>query len=104
MKKKDMHVGFGTQQELLSILKKDCATHKDVNKFRIDAREFLVTLLEKMFDKNPISFNIVKYASILDPNVLFSQPGIVLETEGSVRKIQNGHFFTTKKLKRAPLI
>ena len=43
MKKKDMHVGFGTQQELLSILKKDCATHKDINKFRIDAREFLVT-------------------------------------------------------------
>ena len=34
MKKKDMYVGFGTQQELLSILKKDCATHKDLNKFQ----------------------------------------------------------------------
>ena len=31
-------------------------------------------------------------------------PGIILETEGSIRKIQKGHFFTIKKLKRAPLI
>ena len=48
MKKKYMHVGFGTQQKLLSILEKDCTTHKDVNKFRIDAKEFLVTLQEKL--------------------------------------------------------
>ena len=68
-----MHGGFGTQQELLSILRKDCTTHNDVNKFQIDPREFLVTLLEKMFDKNPISFNIVKYPSVLDPKVLVSQ-------------------------------
>ena len=74
MKNEDMFVGFGTQQELLSILKKDCVPHKDVSKFRTDAREFLVTLLEKMFDKNPISFNIVKYASVLDPKILLSQP------------------------------
>ena len=72
MKKKDMHAGFGTQQELLSILKKDCATHKDVNIFRINAREFLVTLLEKTLDKNSIPLNIVKYASVLDLKVLLS--------------------------------
>ena len=74
MKKKGMYVGFGTQQELLSILKKELATHADVNKFRVDAREFLITLLKKMFHKNPISFSIVKYASVLDPKVLVTQP------------------------------
>ena len=31
-------------------------------------------------------------------------PGVILETKGSVRKIQKGHLFTTKKLKRAHLI
>ena len=30
--------------------------------------------------------------------------GVILETDGSVRKIQERHFFTTKMLKRAPLI
>ena len=77
MKKKDMHVSFGTQQELLSTLKRDCAAHNDINKFQIDEREFLVTLLEKAFDKNPISFNIVKYAPVLDPKVLGSMQIIV---------------------------
>ena len=38
-----MLVGFGPPQELLSILKKVCATHNDVNKFPVDAREILVT-------------------------------------------------------------
>ena len=53
-----------------SILKKDFAIHNDVNKFRIDAREFLVTLLENISDTNPVPFNVVKYASVLDPKVL----------------------------------
>ena len=69
MKKKDIHLSFGTQQELLSTLRRDCATYNDINKFQIDEREFLVTLLEKVFDKNTISFNIVN-ASVLDPKVL----------------------------------
>ena len=69
-----MHLGFGTQQELLPILRKDCATHNGLDNFRTDAREFLVTLLEKMSDTNPIPFNRVKYASVLVPKVLVSQP------------------------------
>ena len=69
-----MHVGFGTQQEFLSILKKDCATHSDESKFWIDESEFPDFLLESMFDKNPVSFNIFKYGSVLDPKVLVSQP------------------------------
>ena len=69
-----MHVGFGTQQDLLSILRKDCLNQKNVKKIRIDARKFLITLLEKIFDKNAMSFNRVKYVSVLDPKVLASHP------------------------------
>ena len=74
MKKKNVYAGFGTQQELLYILKKDCATHSNAKKFRIDAKEFQVTLLKKMLNKNPILFSLVKYASVLDPKVLVLQP------------------------------
>ena len=69
-----MYVGFATQQELSSILKKDCVTYNDLNKFRIDAKQVLMRLLEKMFDKNLLYISIVKYASVLDPGVLVSQP------------------------------
>ena len=63
IKKKDLRVGFGTLDELQSLLRKDLISQADINKSRIEAREFLVTLLEKMFRKNPLSFNIVKYMS-----------------------------------------
>ena len=65
IKKKDMHVGYGTLDELQSLLRKDLTSHADINNFRIEPREFVVTLLEKMFQRNPLSFNIVKYMSIL---------------------------------------
>ena len=73
MKKKDKHVGFGILDELQSLFRKDLISHADINKFHIEAKEFLVTLLEKMFRKNPLSFNIVKYMSVFDPKVLLNQ-------------------------------
>ena len=45
IRKKDMYVGFGTLEELQSFLRKDLISHADINKSRIEAREFLVTLL-----------------------------------------------------------
>jgi len=42
------------------------ATQAEINEFRAEARELLVALLEKMFKKNPLSFNFVKYASVFD--------------------------------------
>ena len=74
MKKKNVYAGFGAQEELLYILEKDCATHNNAKKFRTDAKEFQVTLLKKMLNKNPILFSLVKYASVLDPKVLVLQP------------------------------
>lgn len=40
------------------------ATHADANKFRIDAKEFLITLLEQMIYKNQFSFSIFKYCLV----------------------------------------
>ena len=73
IKKKYMHVGFGTLDELQSFLRKDLISHADINKFRIEAREFLVTLLEKMFRKNLLSSNTVKYMPVFNPKVLLNR-------------------------------
>ena len=73
IKKNDIHVGFVTLDEVQSLLRKDLISHADINKFRIETREFLVTLQEKMFRKNPLSFNIVKYMSVFNPKVLLNQ-------------------------------
>ena len=65
-----MHVSFDTQQELLSIFKKDFATHNDINKFQIDERKCLVTLMVKIRDKNSVLFSVVKCTFVLNPKVL----------------------------------
>ena len=79
-KKKDMNVGFGTLDELQSLLRKDLISQADINKFLIEAREFLVTSLEKMFRKNLHSFNIVRYMSVFDPKVLLNQASRVCKS------------------------
>ena len=75
-----MNVGFGTLDELQSLLRKDLISQADINKFLIEAREFLVTSLEKMFRKNLLSFNIVRYMSVFDPKVLLNQASRVCKS------------------------
>ena len=64
-------LGLTIKFEVIGKCEDYCATYNDVNKFQIDGREFLVTLLE---NNNPISFSVVKYASVQDPKVLVLQP------------------------------
>ena len=75
-----MNVGFGTLDELQSLLRKDLISQADINKFLIEGREFLVTSLEKMFRKNLLSFNIVRYMSVFDPKVLLNQASRVCKS------------------------
>ena len=51
--RKEADLGFAAEQELRTILRKDIETRKDINKFRGEARKFLVTMLKKLFSKNP---------------------------------------------------
>ena len=80
IKKKNMHVGFGTLDKLQSLLPKGLISHAAINKFRIEARELIVTLLEKMFRKNHLLLNIVKYMSVFDPKVLLNRAPIVCKS------------------------
>ena len=56
------------------LVEKDCATHNDINKFQIDERKCLVTLMVKIRDENSVLFSVVKCTFVLDPKVLVWQP------------------------------
>ena len=73
IKKKDMHLGFGTLDEIQSLLRNDLASQANISRFRVEAREFLVAMMEKIFQKNPLSFQFVQYATVFDPKVLLNQ-------------------------------
>ena len=51
--RREADLGFAAEQELRTIVRKDIKTRKVINKFRGEARKFLVTMLKKLFIKNP---------------------------------------------------
>ena len=71
-----MHLGFSTLDEIQSLLHNDLASQANISLFRVEAREFLVAMMEKIFQKNLLSFQFVQYATAFDPKVLLNQaPG-----------------------------
>ena len=73
IKKKDMHLCFGTLDEIQSLLRNDLASQANISRFRVEAREFLVAMMEKIFQKNPLPFQFVQYVTVFDPKFLLNQ-------------------------------
>ena len=49
LKKKDVHLGFAAEQELRQLRLRGGASLESSNKFRKEAMQFVLTLLEKFF-------------------------------------------------------
>ena len=91
IKKKDVHLGFGILDEIQSLLCNDLASQANISRFRVEAREFLVAMMEKIFQKNPLSFQFVQYATIFDPKVLLYQaPGDCKSLSGKLMHVLVG--------------
>ena len=91
IRKKDMHLGFGTLDEIQSLLRNDLAYQANISRFRVEAREFLVAMMEKIFQKNPLSSQFVQYATVFDPKVLLNQaPGDCKSLFGKLMRVLVG--------------
>ena len=91
IKKKDMHLGFGTLDEIQSLLHNDLASQANISRFCVEAREFLVAMMEKIFQKNHLSFQFVQHATVFDPKVLLNQaPGDCKSLFGKLMRVLVG--------------
>ena len=81
MKPKDMNVGFSTTAAIVDLRKKDLVTKKQIADFFSDVIIFLVSLIEKIFERSPISYLIVRYASIFDPKEMISVDAELLQSK-----------------------
>ena len=72
IKPKDMNVGFSTVAAFVDLSKKDLVTKKKLLIFFLILFFFLLCLIEKMLESSPISYSIVRYASILHPKEMIS--------------------------------
>ena len=78
---KDMNVGFSTTAVIADLRKKDLVTKKQIADFFSDVITFLVSLIEKMFERCPISYSVVRYASIFDPKEMISVDAELLQSK-----------------------
>ncbi|XP_057299676.1 uncharacterized protein LOC130630266 [Hydractinia symbiolongicarpus] len=81
MKPKNYNLGFATRFEINELKRKDLITNAQVAKFFTDAVIFVRSIVEKLFDKSPLSKNVVKNSTIFDPKVMVTESSSVLQTK-----------------------
>ena len=72
IKPKDMNVGFSTAAAVVDLRKKDLVTKKKIADIFPDIIFFLLSIIEKMLESSPISYSVVRYASIFHPKEMIS--------------------------------
>ena len=81
MKSKDMNVGFSTTAAIVDLRKKDLETKKQIAFFFSDVNTFFISLIEKMVERSPISYSVVRYASIFDRKEIISVDTDLLQSK-----------------------
>ena len=81
MKSKDMNVGFSTIAAIVDLRKKDLETKKQIAFFFSDVNTFFISLIEKMVERSPISYSVVRYASIFGRKEIISVDTDLLQSK-----------------------
>ena len=79
LKAKHINIGFGAKALITDLKQKDIINNSAIAKFLTESSTFVVTILNKLFNKSPAGSNVVRNASILDPNVVVSEKSEVLQ-------------------------
>ena len=69
---KDMHdvdLGFAVTEKIRKY--RGSYSKDDIKKFRLNYRNFIAVLLEKLLQRCPLKYDLIKGASCLDPNIMF---------------------------------
>ena len=66
LKVKDRHFGFSTEERLKNLERQDKITSADVRNFK-EASNMVVAIIEKIAEKSPLHFSVVRNANVFDP-------------------------------------
>ena len=70
---KDIEVGFATEHTIKTLLQKDTVTKSSVREFRKGCQTFVRSMIEKIFERSPITSAFLKAAAVFDPANLVSK-------------------------------
>ena len=65
-------MGFGVEENLRKLKSKDAVTPQQISAFKKEAQVFVVTKLNKLFERCPLNSNVIKSAAIFDLTKLVS--------------------------------
>ena len=66
----EVDIGVVTKRELTSLKSKKQISQAEKNEFQVNCKEFLVHTTEKLLEKSPLKFPVVKFLRCLDPQVM----------------------------------
>ena len=72
LKVNQISVGFATEKSLSNLMKKDLVDVKKVKEFMKKCRMFLVSMLQRIFERSPFQSTVVRSSRIFDPKVIVS--------------------------------
>lgn len=75
----EIELGFGVKNIIKDLKRKDTITNKEVAEFKIEAQRFIISVLQKLFERSPIKSDFVRFCSIFDPAVILSCEKKVLQ-------------------------
>ena len=73
LKKKDVHLGFAAEQQLRQLRLRDSVILESSNKFRKEAMQFVLMLLDKFFALSPMKSAIVRNVFVFNPKQMVSE-------------------------------
>ena len=66
----NINPGFPVEKEINTLAKSDAVTIQQFNKFEESARDFVVEMLYKLFERSSLGSTLLRCASVFDPTCL----------------------------------
>ena len=81
LKLKDIHFGFSTEEELKNLQRQDKVSSTDVKAFEKEAAIMVISIVEKLSEKSPLNYCLVRTADAFDPVLMVSSTSLHLRNK-----------------------
>ena len=65
-------IGFAAETSLRELKRQDNIENREVKKLLIDCRSFLISMIQKIFQRSPLKSSVIKNVRVFDPKVMIS--------------------------------
>ena len=100
-----INLGFAVEKEINTLTKFDVVTIQQINKFKESARDFVVEMLYKLFERSSLGSTLLRCASVFDPtcHLDMTQEKVQIRWTGPLKSFSELDILSTQKCDKAML-